>query len=122
LKVVAPLVCALPAGSRYRVILIERDYDELLDSQAKMIAHRGEALEDTPERRERLRREYARIVAQTKTLLRAREDVSVLVLRHEEVLRDPGGTAARIGRFAGGGLDTAGMAAQVDDSLHRNRR
>jgi len=41
-KIVAPLVCSLPTGCRYRVILIERDYGEILDSQAAMIRRRGE--------------------------------------------------------------------------------
>lgn len=121
LKVVAPLVSSLPAGSNYRVLLIERDYGEILASQAKMIVRRGESVEDSPERRERLRREFARLMAQTKTMLRSREGVRLLVLRHEEILRDPAAAALAIDRFAGGGLDRERMAAAVDRSLHRNR-
>lgn len=121
-KVVAPLVCSLPAGCRYRVVLIERDYGEILASQAKMIARRGESIEDSPERRERLRREYARLMDRTKMVLHARPDVRLMVLRHEDVLREPGEAAARINGFAGGVLDEARMASAVDPSLHRNRR
>ena len=44
LKVVAPLVSSLPAGCNYRVLLIERDYAEILASQAKMIVRRGESM------------------------------------------------------------------------------
>jgi tetratricopeptide (TPR) repeat protein len=121
LKVVAPLVCSLPEGSRYRVLLMERDFDEILASQAKMIARRGESLEDSLERRERLRREYGRLMTQTKTLLRSRPDVDLMVLRHHEILKDPGAAAVLTNRFAGGGLDESRMAAAVDLSLHRNR-
>lgn len=121
LKVVAPLVCSLPAGCKYRIVLIERDCEEILESQAKMIARRGEAIEDTPERRERLRREYARLMARTTDLLRSRPDVHLMVVRHEEILRDPRAAAARINAFAGGTFDEAAMAGAVDLSLHRNR-
>jgi hypothetical protein len=69
LKVTAPLVCSPPAGCRYRVLLIERDYDEILESQAKMIERRGESIEDSPQRRDRLSREYDRIVEQTQMVL-----------------------------------------------------
>jgi predicted AlkP superfamily phosphohydrolase/phosphomutase/tetratricopeptide (TPR) repeat protein len=121
LKVVAPLVSSLPAGCNYRVLLIERDYGEILASQAKMIVRRGESIEDSPDRRERLRREYARLIAQTKTILRSRSDVRLLVLCHEQILRDPEAAALAIDRFAGGGLCAERMAPAVDRSLHRNR-
>ncbi len=120
-KIVAPLVCSLPAGCRYRVILIERDYDEILESQAAMIRRRGEPVQDSSERRDRLRREYARVIAQTRTLLSKRADVQLLMLRHENILRDPDEASSSIGNFAGGTLDTGRMAAAVDRSLHRNR-
>ena len=63
IKVVVPIVSGLPPGHDYRVILIERDYDEILASQATMIERRGESMDENPERRDRLRREYARQVA-----------------------------------------------------------
>jgi hypothetical protein len=91
---VAPLICSLPAGYNYRVLLVERDYDEILDSQAKMIARRtesgqAESIDDSPERRTRLRREYARLIAQTRTALRSRSGVQLLELSHENIVRDP---------------------------------
>jgi hypothetical protein len=121
LKVTAPLVCSLPAGCQYRVLLIQRDHDEILESQAKMIGRRGESVQDSPERRERLRREYQRIMEQTKTVLSSRDDVRLLTLRHEDILRAPEDAALLINKFAGGMLDTPRMASAVDHGLHRNR-
>jgi tetratricopeptide (TPR) repeat protein len=121
-KIVAPLVCSLPPGSRYRVILIERDYGEVLASQAEMIARRGESIDDSPERRRRLRAEYARLIERTKKILDARPDVQLLTLRHEDILREPVEAAAIINQFAGGTMDSSLMASVVDHSLHRNRR
>jgi hypothetical protein len=93
-KVVVPLVCHLPAGFAYRFILVERDYNRVLDSQARMLAHRGEALADGPERRERLRGEYAGWIADARRKLKP-----LLVLSYEEVLRDPAGCASAIAFF-----------------------
>jgi len=121
LKVVAPLVCALPEGCRYRVLLIERDYDEILESQEKMM-RRWESVNGSQDRRERLRREYSRIVALTKTVLAHRTDVQLMTVLHEDVIRDPAAAAEEIARLAGWPLDLGKMAAAVDRGLHRNRR
>jgi hypothetical protein len=119
--VVAPLVCALPEGCRYRVLLIERDYDEILESQEKMM-RRWESVNGSQDRRERLRREYSRIVALTKTVLAHRTDVQLMTVLHEDVIRDPAAAAEEIARLAGWPLDLGKMAAAVDRGLHRNRR
>ena len=121
-KIVAPLVCALPAGHNYRVLLIERDFGEILDSQARMIVRRGEAVPDSPQRRERLEREYARVIEQTRRALSSRRGVELLTIRYEEILRDPMEAARQIALLAGGGLDVERMAEAVDPSLYRRRR
>ncbi|MGA7235314.1 MAG: alkaline phosphatase family protein [Bryobacteraceae bacterium] len=121
-KIVAPLVCALPAGHAYRVVLIERDFNEILDSQASMIVRRGEAVTDSPDRRERLEQEYARVIEQTRRALSSRLGVEFLTIRYEEILRDPMEAARQIAFFAGGRLDVERMAAAVDPSLYRRRR
>ena len=43
-KIVAPLLAALPPGLPCRVILSERDLDEVLDSQERMLARRNQPL------------------------------------------------------------------------------
>jgi predicted AlkP superfamily phosphohydrolase/phosphomutase/tetratricopeptide (TPR) repeat protein len=122
LKVVVPLVRNLPTGCNYRILLIDRDFDEILASQAKMIARRGESIAETPDRSDRLRCEFARQIAQTMSQLGQTEDVRLLSIRHSDVIRDPAASARLINEFAGGGLDCARMSAAVDRSLHRNRR
>jgi hypothetical protein len=86
-----------------------------------MIERRAEAVHDSPERRERLRGEYGRIMDRTRSVLQARPDVRLLMLHHEDILREPVKAADAIGRFVGETLDTALAALTVDRSLHRNR-
>src|SRR5437016_6285773 len=41
LKIVSQLLYDLPAGERFRIIFMERDLEEVLRSQEKMLARRG---------------------------------------------------------------------------------
>jgi len=120
-KIVAPLLPALPPEPACRVILIERDLNEILDSQAQMLLRRGENLADTPERRDRLKDAYTRTLQRAKTFLRGRKATRLLVLRRDQVLADPVRAAAEIGVFLGLEDAAARMAAEVDPRLHRQR-
>jgi predicted AlkP superfamily phosphohydrolase/phosphomutase/tetratricopeptide (TPR) repeat protein len=121
IKVVAPLISFLPARPGYRVILIERDLDEVLASQSRMIARRGEKVDETPERSERLLREYARLMERVKTFLTGQPGIECLILRHSTVIRDPAAAAHSIDYFCGAGLNELEMAACVRPELHRQR-
>ena len=118
-KIVAPLIGALPPGLECRVILCERNLEEVLDSQDRMLERRGEPA--APEHRELLKQEYTRTIAGVKAMLRRRPDTELLVIEHGEAIADPIRTAGRLNEFLGGGMDVAKMAAVVDPALHRNR-
>jgi hypothetical protein len=116
-KVVAPLLPHLPAGPAYRVVFLERDLDEVLRSQAAMLARLGHPSADPAV----LRPVYARQLAAARAWMDATPRTEVLALRHRDVIADPAGAAARLNAFLGGGLDEAAMAAVVDPSLHREK-
>ena len=120
-KIVAPLLAALPAGLACRVILSERDLDEVLDSQDRMLARRNQPLAATPDRRRMLRDEYARTLWRLKAMLGRRPGTQLLVMEHGDVVSDPWVSARKVNEFLGGGLDVGKMAAAVDPALHRNR-
>jgi tetratricopeptide (TPR) repeat protein len=121
-KIVAPLVSALPPGLPCRVILIERDPGEVIDSQERMLARRNHAPAAVPERRRMLMEEFARTVARVKAMLARRPVTQLLVIGHRDAISDPAGTAARMNRFLGARLDAEKMAVVVDPALHRQRR
>jgi hypothetical protein len=118
---VAPLLAALPEGLACRVILSERDLEEVLDSQDRMLVRRNQPVDTTPERRRMLKLEYARMVGRAKAMLVRRPDAELLVVQHSDVISDPMGSAERVNQFLGGGLDVGKMAAAIDPTLHRNR-
>jgi predicted AlkP superfamily phosphohydrolase/phosphomutase/tetratricopeptide (TPR) repeat protein len=121
IKIVAPLLAALPPGLPCRVILSERDLEEVLDSQERMLARRNHPLAATPERRRMLKEEYARTLGRVEAMLARRPCTQLLVIRHSHAISDPLAAAEKVNRFLGGGLDVANMAAAIDPALHRNR-
>ena len=122
IKIVAPLVTALPPGLACRVILCERDLDEVLDSQDRMLERRNQ-LHDvtTTRRRQMLKEEFARSVARVKAMLEQRPSTGLLVIEHSDAISDPRATAAKVNNFLGGGFDVAKMAAVIEPALYRNR-
>jgi len=103
------------------VILIERDLDEILDSQERMLVNRTRPLAAAPQHRRLLKEEYSRILGRTKALLARRPHTQMLVLRYRDAISDSAGIAEQVNEFLSGGLDAARMAAAIDPGLHRNR-
>ncbi|MEM6785777.1 MAG: hypothetical protein AAF624_18805 [Bacteroidota bacterium] len=122
-KVVAPLLPHLPAGPRYRVVLLERDLDQVLRSQAAMLERQGRPVADAAV----LRNAFGRHLARARTWTERRGDTEALVLHHADVVRNPSQAATQLAAFLSGFLDDApaldaeAMAAVVDPTLHRQR-
>src|SRR5579872_2343262 len=120
IKIIATLLSALPPGLPCRVILCERDLDEVLDSQARMLLHRHQLQTAPPDRRRILKDEYRRTLEAAKAMLARRPDTQLLVIEHRMTISDALLAAKRINIFLGGGLDAARMAAAVEPTLHRH--
>ncbi len=121
IKIVSPLLPAVPAGLPCRIILTERNLDEVLDSQERMLARRNKSELATPHRRKVLKEEYQRTTERVKTMIARRPATDLLVLEYSKATADPFGTAARVNAFLGGGFDVDRMAAAIDPALYRNR-
>ena len=120
IKIVAPLLAALPPALPCRIILSERDLDEVLDSQERMLSRRGESVPNS-QRRRILKEEYGRLLARVKADLAQRSCTQLLTVRHADTISDAPAIAAKVNEFLGGILEVAKMASAVDAGLHRNR-
>lgn len=120
-KVISHLLDDLPNGEAYRVVFVERDLDEVLASQAKMIARRG--LPAPPEAV--VRRAFETHLAASARLEASRPDMAFLRLAYAEIIAAPSAAAEQIAEHlqAGGAdsLDVAAMTTAVDPALYRNR-
>lgn len=118
-KIIAFLVRYLPETFNYKVVFMHRNLDEVLASQAKMLAQRGQT-SDTDDAR--MRELFVDHLTRAKNMLSHRSCVEVLDIRYDHVLENALEQAALVNRFLGGRLDTEGMAAVVSPKLYRNRR
>jgi len=120
-KIVAPLLTALPPDLACRVILCERDLDEVLDSQERMLQRRSQPPATTPARRQMLKDEYARTISRVKAMLARRPRTQLLIIEHGATISDSRATAEMVNNFLGGGLDVTKMTDVIDPVLYRNR-
>ncbi|MCP4659801.1 MAG: sulfotransferase [bacterium] len=119
IKIISFLLPDLPESNRYKVLFMRRNIDEVLASQAKMLARRGETSETSDERMKELYEDHLRKVTH---LIAHRPELETIDVQYKSVLKDPRGEAERIRRFLGEDLDVEKMVGAVDEKLYRNRR
>jgi hypothetical protein len=117
-KMVSQLLYDLPAGETYQVIFMERDLDEVLASQEKMLTRLGR----TPAPRAEIRRAFVDHLERLRDWLGKQANIAVLRVRYSDLVQQPGEQAERVCAFLGGRADVEGMVKAVDPSLYRNRK
>jgi hypothetical protein len=118
-KIVAQLIPYLPQRLEYRIIFMDRDIEEILESQSKMLARLkvvGGNLEH-----DRLAQVFQKQVQFAFNLMNLHK-TPVLKVSYADAVSDPAPVAERVAEFLGGGLDVAAMAAAVDPTLYRERK
>jgi predicted AlkP superfamily phosphohydrolase/phosphomutase/tetratricopeptide (TPR) repeat protein len=118
IKVVAPLIPSLPQDARYRVILMEREIDEIIGSQRAMLARLGREggkLDVT-----QLRRVLGRQLEQACQVLKA-HSIPTLRVDYGDALERPAATAKDLAAFLGLNLDQQAMRHAIEPALRRER-
>lgn len=118
-KLVHLLLLDLPPGHTYRVIMTDRDLDEVLASQKKMLDRSGRTGAQLAPAA--LKQVYSAQMRQVEQWLDSRPDVSWMKLAYRDVIADPAAAAQRVAEFIGRPEAAAAMAGAVDPSLYRNR-
>jgi len=118
-KMVYRLLYDLPGDYEYRVIFMQRNIEEVLASQRKMLQRSGKPTDAVPE--DQLKAMFGAELHRCLEWLSQQPNFSVLQVHYIDMIRDPQQEAVRINEFLGGGLNTEAMAASVDPSLYRNR-
>ena len=117
-KMVSQLLYDLPVGEKYRIIFMERDLDEVLASQEKMLQRLGQRAAP----REQMKRSFGLHLDKLHRWLGEQRHLDVLRVRYNELVQWPDAEAIRVNTFLGGKANVAGMAKTVDASLYRNRK
>jgi hypothetical protein len=116
-KMVSQLLYDLPAGENYRIVFMQRDFDEMLASQEKMLARLGRPAATRAD----MKRSYQTHLARLSDWLRSQANMKTLYVSYNRVIRQPADEARRVGEFLHRELDDGGMVRAVDPALYRNQ-
>jgi hypothetical protein len=116
-KMVSLLLYDLPATESYRIIFMDRDMDEVLDSQEKMLRRLGHPAAP----RDEIARAYGLHLTRLFRWLGEQPHITVHRVRYADLVANPASVVAGVREFLGGRLEAAAAEA-VDPSLYRNRK
>jgi hypothetical protein len=115
LKVIAFGLQYLPRGN-YKVVYMDRNIEEVLDSMEKMMDAKDEERAGT-------KSAFMKLNEKTKTDISQRDDMSVLFVNYNEILSDPEKQLEKVQSFFGEkNLDLTKMIEAVDSRLYRQKR
>jgi hypothetical protein len=114
-KITAFGLMYLPLGN-YKIIYMERNLDEVMDSMGKMLGKKD------PDR-ESIKSSFQKLNEYVKKVFLQRNDVNVLFVNYNNVLRDPKRHIQDICRFLGvADMNQDRMLGVVDQRLYRQRK
>jgi hypothetical protein len=117
-KMVSQLLYDLPATERYRILFMERDLEEMLLSQEKML----QRLNRPAAPREQIRQAYRLHLERLHQWLRQQRHIAILHVRYNDLVEAPEREAERVRDFLGRSVNVEAMVKAVDPSLYRNRK
>jgi hypothetical protein len=118
-KVVSELLKELPSGLLFKLIFINRNLEEVIASQNKMLVRRGEPPDAGDD--EKMMLLFERHLGKVNQWIDRQSHFEVIFLDYQKVLEDPTGQAEKIKAFLQRELDVTKMARVVDRELYRNR-
>jgi hypothetical protein len=117
-KIISALLEHLPSNYSYKIIFLERDIQEILASQHKMLANRNEAMTATDAEVEAQIRKHLSVM---KPWLIRQPNMEVLYVNYNKLMTSPAAYCEQIAEFLDLPLNQARMRAVPDAHLYRNR-
>jgi predicted negative regulator of RcsB-dependent stress response len=114
-KIVAPLLKYLDSQYRYKVIFMNRDIHEVIQSQQKMLD------KDSQDFPVHLYNQFQRLLKSVTGWQKVEPGVEILYVNHRDVIKDPETVAKQVADFIGLPMDIEAMASVVDANLYRNK-
>ena len=117
-KMVSSLLYDLPANEIYRIVFMQRDIDEVLESQEKMLRrlHRPTAP------RAQMKTSFAIHLERVAKWLASQPNFRVLYVSYNHLLNDPESETGKVSEFLDSCCNVEEMLAAIDPSLYRNRK
>jgi len=118
LKIIAQLLKYIPMQLQYKIIFMERDLDEILISQEKMLARLGK---DGGNNR-LIKYAFSRQLKEIKKWIVHESNIDTLFVNYAQTINEPIKTMTEVRNFLDMELDVAAMSAVVDGNLYREKR
>lgn len=118
-KIIAQLLFFLPRNFEYRILFMERNMEEIIGSQSRMLQNLGQTgakLDPAI-----LIQTFQKQMDQAKALLSRAPNIEWMPISFNEALTDPMPVAERVNAFLGNTLNVSEMVSAVDVSLYRTR-
>jgi hypothetical protein len=116
IKITAYGLLYLPVERHYKIIYMERNLDEVLDSMEKMTRI-------VDKKRNETKQSFLKLNEKVKQDLMTKKTIDVLVISYNDALKDPRPTVEKICAFIGPyEFDIEKMVSIVDKQLYRQRR
>ncbi len=118
-KVLGELIKHIPEGYDYKVVFMERNLEEIIESQTKMLKRKGEDPDDISEKELRdTFKEYRKILKQQ---ISSHLGMEVIYVSYNDIMSHPEPVIESISAFFDGELNTTEMLSVIDEDLYRNR-
>jgi hypothetical protein len=117
-KVISALLEYLPSNYSYKIIFLERDIREILESQRKMLAHRNEKATGAEAEIELQIQKHLSVM---KPWLVRQPNIEVLFVNYNTLMTKPEPLCEQITEFLDLPLNQTRMLAVPDKQLYRNR-
>ncbi len=117
-KMVSSLLYDLPDTETYRILFMERDMDEVVDSQEKMLRR----LNRPAAPRDQMKASFAIHLNRLFQWLRQQRHMRVLKVSYNRLLTDPESEVRKVSEFLDRRPAPDPMLAAIDTSLYRNRK
>lgn len=118
-KIIAQLLFHLPTDYRYKIIFMERDIGEVLQSQHQMLLRLGKTRQTTYSFK--VWKNFHDTIDKVKKTLKKHPNIDFLFVQHSNTIKKPEYIAKRIQQFLNRPMDTTKMTNVVDKRLHRER-
>ncbi len=119
LKVISGLLPFLPDKYEYKIVFMQRDMDEVLSSQFRMLERMG-----IPQKVDSkiLKMTFEKQLSDVKKLLLQKSNVELLKISYRDLVLEPEDEISKINTFFGNTLDAEKMITAVDKTLYKEKK
>lgn len=121
IKIISALLTFLPPDYNYRVIFMERDLDEIMASQQRMLARSGKPPQSEQDT-QTIRATSQQHLDEIQSWLTAKEWIQTHTVSYNDILRFPEEQFAEVAAFLDDRVDPESMASVVDPVLYREKK